>query len=167
MAQLRLFNHASVLNLFLLLVLPVANGDGDVMKFTDADFKEGIKSYDVLLVKFYAPWCGHCKKLAPEFEKAATKLLQNDPPIHLADVDCTEEKKICDEFSVSGFPTLKIFRKGELAQDYDGPRVAEGIVKYMRGQAGPSATEIRTPQEFEKMLGADDITICGEFFAIF
>lgn len=163
MAQLRLFNHASVLNLFLLLVLPVANGDGDVMKFTDADFKEGIKSYDVLLVKFYAPWCGHCKKLAPEFEKAATKLLQNDPPIHLADVDCTEEKKICDEFSVSGFPTLKIFRKGELAQDYDGPRVAEGIVKYMRGQAGPSATEIRTPQEFEKMLGADDITICGFF----
>uniref|UniRef100_A0AAF5Q208 Protein disulfide-isomerase n=1 Tax=Wuchereria bancrofti TaxID=6293 RepID=A0AAF5Q208_WUCBA len=163
MAQLRLFNHALVLNLFLLLVLPVANGDGDVMKFTDADFKEGSKPYDVLLVKFYAPWCGHCKKLAPEFEKAATKLLQNDPPIHLAEVDCTEEKKICDEFSVSGFPTLKIFRKGELVQDYDGPRVAEGIVKYMRGQAGPSAAEISTPQEFEKMLEADDVTICGFF----
>lgn len=56
MALLRLFNSALVLNSFLLLVLPVANADGDVMKFTDADFKEGIKPYDVLLVKFYAPW---------------------------------------------------------------------------------------------------------------
>lgn len=62
---------------------------------------------------------------------------------------------------------MKIFRKGELAQDYDGPRVAEGIVKYMRGQAGPSATEISTLQEFEKMLEADDVTICGGFFALF
>lgn len=81
-------------------------------------------------------------------------------------MDCTEEKKICDEFSVSGFPTLKIFRKGELAQDYDGPRVAEGIVKYMRGQAGPSATEINTLQEFEKILEADDVTICGKSFTL-
>nr|CDQ01740.1 BMA-PDI-3, isoform e [Brugia malayi] len=55
MAQLRLFNHASVLNLFLLLVLPVANGDGDVMKFTDADFKEGIKSYDVWALQETGP----------------------------------------------------------------------------------------------------------------
>uniref|UniRef100_A0A0R3RV38 Protein disulfide-isomerase n=1 Tax=Elaeophora elaphi TaxID=1147741 RepID=A0A0R3RV38_9BILA len=163
MALLRSFNTALISYSLSLLLLPVAKADGDVMEFTDSDFKEGIKPYDVLLVKFYAPWCGHCKKLAPEFEKAATKLLQNDPPIHLAKVDCTEEKKTCDEFSVSGFPTLKIFRKGELAQDYDGPRVAEGIVKYMRGQAGPSAAEISTPQEFEKMLEADDVTICGFF----
>lgn len=59
---------------------------------------------------------------------------------------------------------MKIFRKGELAQDYDGPRVAEGIVKYMRGQAGPSATEISTLQEFEKILKTDDVTICGRYF---
>uniref|UniRef100_A0A915PNW4 protein disulfide-isomerase n=1 Tax=Setaria digitata TaxID=48799 RepID=A0A915PNW4_9BILA len=162
MTLLRLFDAALIWN-SLLLILPVTEADGDVMKFTDADFKEGIKPYDVLLVKFYAPWCGHCKKMAPEFEKAATKLLQNDPPIHLAEVDCTEEKKTCDDFGVSGFPTLKIFRKGELAQDYDGPRVAEGIVKYMRGQAGPSATEITTTKEFEKILEADDVTICGFF----
>ncbi|VDO45640.1 unnamed protein product, partial [Onchocerca flexuosa] len=161
MTLFRLFDAVLILNL--LLVLPLANADGDVMKFTDADFKEGIKPYDVLLVKFYAPWCGHCKKIAPEFEKAATKLLQNDPPIHLAEVDCTEEKKTCDEFGVSGFPTLKIFRRGEVAQDYDGPRVAEGIVKYMRGQTGPSAKEIDTEQEFKKILEADDVTICGFF----
>ncbi|MCP9259867.1 Protein disulfide-isomerase [Dirofilaria immitis] len=155
MTLVRLFD-ASIFKLFLFLILPLTNADGDVMKFTDADFKEGIKPYDVLLVRTL-------QKIAPEFEKAATKLLQNDPPIHLAEVDCTEEKKTCDEYGVSGFPTLKIFRKGELAQDYDGPRVAEGIVKYMRGQAGPSATEINTQQEFEKMLQADDVTICGFF----
>ncbi|VDN45758.1 unnamed protein product [Gongylonema pulchrum] len=56
------------------------------MKFTDATFKDGIKPYDILLVKFFAPWCGHCKKIAPEFEKAAAKLVQNDPPVYLAEV---------------------------------------------------------------------------------
>lgn len=50
-----LFAAALVLNLFL-LILPVVNADDDVMKFTDATFKEGIQPYDVLLVKFYAPW---------------------------------------------------------------------------------------------------------------
>lgn len=41
---------------------------------------------------------------------------------------------MCQKHSVSGYPTLKIFRKGQLSGDYDGPRDAEGIVKYMRGQ---------------------------------
>jgi len=119
--------------------------------------------FDIALVKFYAPWCGHCKRLAPDFEKAATKLKSNDPPVFLIDVDCDSEKDLCQKHSVSGYPTLKIFRKGAISGDYDGPRDAEGIVKYMRGQAGPSAKELKSVADFDKFIGDDDYSVIGFF----
>jgi protein disulfide isomerase family A protein 3 len=135
----------------------------DVLEFTDKDFDERIKDHDVILVEFFAPWCGHCKRLAPEYEKAATKLRDNDPPVSIAKVDCTAEKATCDRFGVSGFPTLKIFRKGELSGDYDGPREADGIVKYMRGQVGPSSKELLTLADIEKFLSSDEHSVVGFF----
>jgi len=136
----------------------------DVIVYTDADFEDGVKEHEVILMEFYAPWCGHCKRLAPEYEKAATKLKSNDPPVALGKVDCTVEKKTCDKFGVSGFPTLKIFRNGELSSDYEGPREADGIVKFMRGQVGPSSKEIKSVAELEKFIANEEHSVVG-FFA--
>ena len=97
--------------------------------YRDSNFDSEIGKHEVALAEFYAPWCGHCKKLAPEYERAATKLKSNDPPIALVKVDCTTEKTTCDKFGVSGFPTLKIFRNGEMSGDYEGPRESDGIIK--------------------------------------
>ena len=69
--------------------------------------------------------CGHCKKLAPELETAAKVLKNNDPPVAIAKVDATEEKDLGTRFDVSGYPTLKIFRKGKEFQ-YNGPRQSSG-----------------------------------------
>ena len=52
-------------------------------------FKDAIEANDNLLVEFYAPWCGHCKKLAPEWERAADQLADEDPPIRIAKVSFT------------------------------------------------------------------------------
>ncbi|KAF7638195.1 Protein disulfide-isomerase [Meloidogyne graminicola] len=146
-----LFNFASLVT------------SSDVLVYTDANFDKEIKKHDIALVEFYAPWCGHCKKLAPDYEKAATKLKNNDPSIILIKVDCTAEKATCDKFGVGGFPTLKIFRHGEVSAEYDGPREAEGIVKYMRGQSGPSSKELRSLKEFEKFVDSDDVSVIGLF----
>ena len=72
-----------------------------------------------LLVYLDAPWCGHCKALAPEYEKAATQLLEDGSEIKLGKVDATEESELAGDFGVRGYPTIKFFKNGE-ATDYGG-----------------------------------------------
>uniref|UniRef100_A0A915KPJ9 Protein disulfide-isomerase n=1 Tax=Romanomermis culicivorax TaxID=13658 RepID=A0A915KPJ9_ROMCU len=137
--------------------------DGDVLIFTEANFDDEIKKHDIILVEFYAPWCGHCKALKPEYEKAATTLSNDDTPVPLAKVDCDAEKALCQKYDVSGYPTLKIFRDGQFSKAFEGPRQADGIVKYMRGQAGPSSVELKTEKDAEKMLLKDEFLVMGCF----
>ncbi|XP_001599732.2 protein disulfide-isomerase A3 [Nasonia vitripennis] len=136
----------------------------DVFEWGDGDFAEELRRHDNTLVMFYAPWCGHCKRLKPEYAKAAELLRGSDPPITLAKVDCTEAgKDTCNKYSVSGYPTLKIFAKDELVNDYNGPREAAGIAKYMRGQVGPASKELKTLAAFEEFLNSDEISVVGFF----
>jgi len=142
-----------------LLLVGLATADS-TLDLTDADFDSKLADIDTALVMFYAPWCGHCKRLKPEFEKSAADLLANDPPVSLVKVDCTEGgKDVCGRFEVKGYPTLKIFRNGELSSDYNGPREAAGITKFMKAQVGPASKEIKTVAEAEKILAKPEVVI--------
>lgn len=100
--------------------------DGDVVVLTDDNFEQNvIGSDDVWLVEFYAPWCGHCKKLAPEWAQAATNLKDQ---VKVAKVDATVEKRLASKYGINGYPTIKIFLPGTKdPEDYNGPRDAAGI----------------------------------------
>jgi protein disulfide-isomerase A1 len=65
--------------------------DNDVMVLTDDTFDDALKKYDNLMVLFYAPWCGHCKKFHPEYAKAAVTLKKEN--LMLAKLDATVNKK--------------------------------------------------------------------------
>jgi len=138
--------------------------ENDVIELSDDDFSTRIAEHETVLVMFYAPWCGHCKKLKPEYAKAAELIKYNDPPVVFAKVDCTEAgKETCNKFSVTGYPTLKIFRNGDLSQEYNGPREAAGIVKYMKAQVGPSSQELTSVAAFEDFTSKDDVAVVGFF----
>ncbi|KAM6900800.1 protein disulfide-isomerase A4 [Xenentodon cancila] len=130
---------------------------------TKDNFDDTVNNADIILVEFYAPWCGHCKRLAPEYEKAAKELSQRSPPIPLAKVDATVEPEIASRFGVSGYPTLKIFRKGK-AFDYNGPREKHGIVDYMGEQAGPPSKQVQAAKQVQELMkDGDDALIVGVF----
>lgn len=155
--------------LSLLLLLPclvLADDVVDLSSYSTSGFKTELEQYDVALVEFFAPWCGHCKRLAPEYAKAATELKSNDPPVPLVKVDCTSDlgKDTCQENGVNGYPTLKIFKNGEFAQEYNGPRDADGIVKYMKSQSGPASREYKSFDELKQRLAnAKDVVVVGVF----
>lgn len=155
----------SLKTLFLLgLIYLCRASEEDVLDLTDSDFSTIVAEHDTALVMFYAPWCGHCKRLKPEYAVAAGILKNDDPPVALAKVDCTEGgKSTCEKFSVSGYPTLKIFRKGELSSEYNGPRESNGIVKFMRAQVGPSSKDLLTVADFEAFTAKDDVVVIGFF----
>lgn len=66
-----------------------------------------------------APWCGHCKALAPEYEKAASEF-KGDENVFLAKVDATAETDLAERFEVRGYPTIKFFKEGIASSDYSG-----------------------------------------------
>ena len=105
--------------------LATASDVHDLKKDTFTDF---VQENPLVLAEFFAPWCGHCKALAPEYEEAATTLKEKD--IQLAKVDCTEEADLCKDYGVEGYPTLKVFRGPDNVQSYSGQRKAPAYDSY-------------------------------------
>jgi len=108
--------------------------------------------------EFYAPWCGHCQSLAPEWAAAAAKTRKLKPAVPLAKVDADAHPSLAKRFDVSGYPTIKTFKSG-VAEEYDGPREAKGIVAFAKKFAGitgsPNAVlRIKTPDDAREIISS-------------
>jgi protein disulfide-isomerase A6 len=125
------------------------------------------------LVEFFAPWCGHCKTLEPEYAVAGDTFLDTDDVL-LASVDATENMELADRFGVTGYPTIKYFPKGSTeAEDYKGGRTADTIISWMNEKAGlnrkvkkvPSAVVDLTDSNFEAVALSPSKAVMVEFYA--
>lgn len=131
----------------LLAPLCVAAEEEAVVTLTKSNFDDFLKENKMSLVEFYAPWCGHCKRLAPEWEKAAQQLKGT---FALGKVDATVERELGDKFGVRGYPTIKFFRNGK-DEEYDGGRTADAIVSWVEKKTGPAVRDV-TAADLEKLL---------------
>lgn len=134
----------------------------DVAVLTTENFQGFIDSNEFVLVEFYAPWCGHCKALEPEYAKAAGQLKEEGSSIKLAKVDATEESDLSEKFEVRGYPTLKFFKNG-VPRDYSGGRDTKGILAWLEKKTGPAAVTVATSEEYETFKAGKDVHVVGFF----
>lgn len=124
-----------------------------------------LKSGKPTLVEFFAPWCGHCKTLAPVYEELAQSLEWAKSKVQIAKVDADAEKSLGKRFGVQGFPTLKFFDgKSDKPTEYNGGRDLESLTKFVAEKTGvtskkkavqPSNLVMLTDNTFDKTVGGD------------
>ncbi|KAI1846742.1 hypothetical protein JX265_008954 [Neoarthrinium moseri] len=141
---------------FSLLAAAAAVSASDVTQLKKDTFDDFVASNDLVLAEFFAPWCGHCKALAPEYEEAATSLKEKN--IQLVKVDCTEEADLCQSYGVEGYPTLKVFRGKDNITPYSGQRKANAITSYMIKQSLPAVSEV-TKESLADFKNTDKVVL--------
>ncbi|XP_019526297.3 thioredoxin domain-containing protein 5 homolog isoform X1 [Aedes albopictus] len=120
-----------------------------LVELTDDTFAKHISS-GKHFVKFFAPWCGHCTKLAPTWEELA-KSLEYDTSISISKIDCTQYRPICTDFEVKGYPTLLWIEDGKKIEKYSGSRSHEDLKAYVSKMAGG----LKLDEAAEKVEGAE------------
>ena len=124
-----------------------------------------LQSNKPALVEFFAPWCGHCKNLAPTYEELATNFAHAADKVSIAKVDADDHKSLGKRFGVKGFPTLKWFDgKSDEPEDYKGGRDLESLSKFIADKTGvkprgkksaPTAVRMLTDRTFAQEIGSD------------
>ncbi|EED92846.1 predicted protein [Thalassiosira pseudonana CCMP1335] len=112
--------------LFRIHAAEIGTPHSTVIKLTGKNFENHIRdpANGLWLLKFYAPWCGHCKKLEPVLDQVAPFLAGK---MSIGKIDCTSEKALCKQYEVRGYPTLKYYRDGDF-QEYPLGRDADSIM---------------------------------------
>lgn len=122
-----------------------------VITFTnESSLNEAIISHSFLAVLFYAPWCGHCRRLSPHWTDASVALRSSNPGIILGKADMTKpgNANLRIRFGIRGFPALKIFKAhSELPYEFRGAQDVDGIVNYLTIEHGRCKDCITTEAE--------------------
>ncbi|KAG6593227.1 Protein disulfide isomerase-like 2-2, partial [Cucurbita argyrosperma subsp. sororia] len=156
----------------LALILSSAVAD-DVVVLTEDNFEKEVGQDRGALVEFYAPWCGHCKKLAPEYEKLGSSF-KKAKSVLIGKVDCDEHKGVCSKYGVSGYPTIQWFPKGSLEpKKYEGERTAEDLAEFVNSEAGtnvkiasiPSSVVVLSPDNFNEIVLDANKDVLVEYYA--
>ncbi|KAJ5690220.1 Protein disulfide-isomerase tigA [Penicillium macrosclerotiorum] len=143
-----------------------ANAGSAVVDLIPKNFDDVVlKSGKPALVEFFAPWCGHCKNLAPVYEELASAFAFAEDKVTVGKVDADEHRELGKRFGVQGFPTLKWFDgKSDKPEEYKGGRDLESLSSWITDKTGikprgaqkePSKVEYLNDATFKTTVGGD------------
>ena len=159
--------------LALVLVAAVAQASHVLDLTQTADYDAVVGKSAGTMVEFFAPWCGHCKRLAPEYEKLADAFAKKKDKIVIAKVDADANRELADRIKLSGFPTLMYFPpNSQQGVPYNGPRTTEALAEFVTQQsqikssmpppAPPAAIELNV-DNFDSVVENPDLDVLVEF----
>ncbi|XP_023522947.1 protein disulfide isomerase-like 1-4 isoform X3 [Cucurbita pepo subsp. pepo] len=132
--------------------------DKDVVVLKEGNFSDFVEKNRFVMVEFYAPWCGHCQALAPEYAAASTELKSEN--VVLAKVDATEEDELAQKYDVQGYPTIYFFSDG-VHKAYPGQRTKDAIVSWIKKKIGPGIYNITSVEDAERILNSESKVAVG------
>jgi len=128
----------------------VPNPNGQIVHLTSSDFEEKTAE-DMWFIMFHAPWCGHCKQLAPTWNSVAYHLKGQ---VNIGKVDCTANGRICQQMNVQGYPTLKIVH-GKESTEYRGSRQIDEILNFAISYTSTALTAIER-EDIDKFVSNNE-----------
>eukprot|EP00197_Chlamydomonas_leiostraca_P016272 CAMPEP_0202865488 /NCGR_PEP_ID=MMETSP1391-20130828/6169_1 /ASSEMBLY_ACC=CAM_ASM_000867 /TAXON_ID=1034604 /ORGANISM="Chlamydomonas leiostraca, Strain SAG 11-49" /LENGTH=141 /DNA_ID=CAMNT_0049545341 /DNA_START=25 /DNA_END=450 /DNA_ORIENTATION=+ len=114
--------------------------DPAVLHLTSSNYDDSVSDGRVHFIKYYAPWCGHCKRLASTWKDLAKSYAGSDK-VAIGHVDCTVSRDICNTAEIKGYPTLKVVHKGEEYKAYRGPRDLDALKNFVDEAVSALLTE--------------------------
>ena len=118
-----------------ILLFLTSTTQGQIKELDASNFDTVVLDHEKdVFVKFYAPWCGHCKQMAPEWERLAVLAgREGKRNLVIAKIDGSAHEAITERYHVYGFPALKLFEKStkENPIDFNGPRKAEQLLQFV------------------------------------
>lgn len=128
----------------------------EVTELTADTFNDFISDNPSVLVMFYAPWCGHCRTLKPDYVGAAAILKKEGIEGRLAAVDATAHTALGKQYKVTGYPTLKYFKDGEFKHEYGSARTLDALVEFMKNPQPPPPPEPEWSEMDSKVVHLND-----------
>lgn len=105
---------------------------GKPLALTAANFEKHIGRSDIpVVVDFWAPWCGPCKMMAPQYEQAAQSL---EPAVRLAKLDTEAHQALGARYNIRSIPTLAVFKGGREVARQAGAMGMNDIIRWVRSQ---------------------------------